>query len=310
MAKAGHGYDERVDRQHEACAAVLRTMGFTVHGMPSRTALDAFVQPETRAWLVQRAAAGRRDDLVMTPSIRSLGGWQRFLALIDAVGWAEISDEVPLNPYRYPYDPPAPQPSPWQRIADWASRTTGRPAVHSVALEAERARLAARHDDGQDADWLIGFVLDDIERPEPAGRGLKYCGIGAEWQMKDIQKEDAETHRPAGRHIGSITIPQYLLWQGMRRRAGRLPADRQGAKPFLGDRSTMIPVLWGTCFPYYPEGSYEVPSMGAYNERGRTDYYHVIGRHLPDGTVSVYPEEHSSHWSQGVRRVLRVSPIH
>ncbi|MFJ4986910.1 hypothetical protein ACIP9H_24280 [Streptomyces sp. NPDC088732] len=308
MAKRGHAYDERVDRQYEACAAVLRSMGFPVHGMPDRAALDALVQPEARAWLVRRAGAGCRDDLVMTPSVRSLGGWLRFLALIDAVEWAGITDRVPLGPYRYPYDPPPPQPSLQQRIADWASRATGRPAVHSVAVEAERARLAARHDDGQDADWLIGFVLDDSDGPEPAGRGLKYRGIGAEWQLKDLQKEDAETHRPDGRHIGSITVPQYLVWQGTRRRAGRLPADRQGAKPFLGDRGTMIPVPWATCFPYYPQGSHEEPNP-VLGERNRTDYYHIVGRHLPDGTVSVYPADHEAHSSHGVRRVLRVSPI-
>ena len=71
----------------------------------------------------------------------------------------------------------------------------------------------------------------------------------------------------------------------------------------------MIPVSWATCFPYYPQGSYEAPSYSL-GERNRTDYYHIVGRHLPDGTVSVYPEEYEARQGQGVRRVLRVPSNH
>lgn len=299
--------EERVERQYKAYGHVLRSMGLGTNDMPDLADVRALMPPHVRAWLAERAAGGHEDDLVLVPSVRHLGGWQAFRAVIKAIEWASLSERASLNPYTYPFEPPERRIAARQQLVGRVDRMLGRPDRNAEKDKAEQARYAARHDDGQRADWLVGFLLDDSDRGEPAARGLKYTSLDLGGQLAAIRKEDEEKHRPYGRCIGSITIPQYFLWQGMRRHLGVPMADRQTREPFYNTGTTFA-LSWRTRFPYYPAGLYSVPT-GDPQTAGRTDHYAVVGSASDGDNVAVYLGDQSDGpaYSEGVRRVLRLS---
>ncbi|WP_282704272.1 hypothetical protein [Streptomyces sp. CC219B] len=308
MNGEGEGVRARLDAQYAAYGEALRGLGLPVHDMPGREDVEALLAPGVRQWLEERADAGHRDDLVMAPSVRHLGGWRAFRELLATTHPAVVVDTVPRNSYRYPFDPPERHLTVWQRLADRLHAARGLPAVHAAAVEAERVRHVVQHDDGQQADWLVGLVLDDSDEPEPEGRGLKYTRRYLAEQRERVREEDETVHRPEGRHIGSITVPQYLAWQAMRRLVGLPPADGRSTEPFVGNPAETLTIQWKTRFPCYLPGRYQPPSPDP-NTANATISYGIVGYCLPDGSVTVRPNERSDGFNrhEGVRRVLRLN---
>lgn len=303
------GFEPVLDLQYETYARLLAEMRLPVDDMPTRADVEALLTPPVRDWLMVRARTGHHDDLVLAPSVRRLGGWRRFRELIDGVPWAVFDDRAPTGPFRYPLEPPERRPPTLGRLSDGVRGALGRPR-RADAIAAERARYAARHDDGQRADWLVGFVLDTRPRPDrpQEERGLHWTTLHWRGQAEAIRKADEEEHRPHGRRVGSLTVPQYFVWQAMRHRTGVLPADTPTEKPFH-DMGTSVTVRWGTRFPYCPTADYRVPTADHAYPFGRTDVYGLVGSASPDGVISVRAREGSDRAVQheGVRLVLRLA---
>ncbi|SDN06466.1 hypothetical protein [Streptomyces wuyuanensis] len=89
--------------------------------------------------------------------------------------------------------------------------------------------------------------------------------------MVAITKENDQSHRPHGRTIGSITVVQYIAWQGMRRQLGLPLADVRRQELFFNTEQRLT-VHWRTRFPCYPAGTCQVPSADPHTV-GRTDHF-------------------------------------